>query len=97
MAAPVLPASQTNGTPTNKGPFKIMVIAGDHVGPEVMKEAVRVLDIISARRGITFDFDHEIAGGCSIDQRGRPITEEVLKKAETVDAVLFGSVGGPEW
>lgn len=87
-----------NGTSTASKPFRILVIGGDHVGPEVMKEAVKVLELIQAKRpSIKFDLIHEIAGGCSMDQRGTPITDEVMKIAETVDAVLFGSVGGPEW
>jgi len=88
----------TNGTSNTSKTYRIFVIGGDHVGPEVMKEAVKVLEVIEAKRpSIKFDLIHEIAGGCSMDQRGTPITDEVMKIAETVDAVLFGSVGGPEW
>lgn len=77
--------------------YKVLIIPGDHVGPEVMKEAVKVLEVIREGRGINFELTHEIAGGCSIDKRGTPITDEVLHKAMDSDAVLFGSVGGPEW
>lgn len=107
MAAPVLPnggASQANGTSTNTGTgaetYRILVLPGDHVGPEVMKEALKVLDLVERKRAnkIKFKYTHEIAGGCSMDSRGTPITDEVLRIAkEDVDAVLFGSVGGPEW
>lgn len=80
--------------------FRILVLPGDHVGPEVMAEALRVLDVVeTASDGkVKFQYNHQIAGGCSIDKHGTPITDEVLRIAkEESDAVLFGSVGGPEW
>ncbi|KND88103.1 3-isopropylmalate dehydrogenase [Tolypocladium ophioglossoides CBS 100239] len=78
--------------------FKILVLPGDHVGPEVMTEALRVLDVIEeCRPALNFERSFDLAGGCSIDKHGVPITEEVLDKASQSDAVLFGSVGGPKW
>lgn len=78
--------------------FKILVLPGDHVGPEVMAEALKVLDVIETQRpNIKFERTFDLAGGSSIDKHGTPITEEVLEKASQSDAVLFGSVGGPEW
>lgn len=103
MAAPVLPPSNTNGTsstPSTPETYRILVLAGDHVGPEVMKEAVKVLEVLEAKRPnkIKFKLTHELAGGCSMDARGTPVTDEVLRIAkEESDAVLFGSVGGPKW
>jgi 3-isopropylmalate dehydrogenase len=76
---------------------KILVLPGDHVGPEIMAEALKVLDILKECRNINFDISHDIAGGCSIDKYGVPVTAAVLEKAKQSDAVLFGSVGGPEW
>lgn len=76
---------------------KVLVLAGDHVGPEVMKEALKALDVVAKARGITFDLDHDLCGGCSIDAHGTSVTDAVLAKAKDADAVLFGSVGGPEW
>lgn len=93
MAAPVLPDS---GAQT----FRILVLPGDHVGPEVMTEAIRVLDVVQANSQdkVKFQYNWQIAGGCSIDKHGTAITDEVLRIAqEESDAVLFGSVGGPEW
>lgn len=80
-------------------PFRVLVLPGDHVGPEVMTEALRVLDVVQAASGgkVKFEYNHQIAGGCSIDKHGTPITDEVLRIAKESDAVLFGSVGGPEW
>lgn len=78
--------------------FNILVLAGDHVGPEVMAEALKVLDVVSsARPHLRFNLTHDLAGGCSIDAHGTSVTPAVLAKAEDSDAVLFGSVGGPEW
>lgn len=62
-----------------------------------MKEAIKVIELLEKEKGIKFELTHEIAGGCSMDKRGKPITQEVLDKAMQSDAVLFGSVGGPEW
>ena len=60
-------------------------------------EALKVLSVIEDCTGITFEATHDICGGCSIDKHRTPITEAVLQKAVESDAVLFGSVGGPEW
>lgn len=79
--------------------YKILVLPGDHVGPEVVAEAVKVLKEVEAARGgkLRFDLEYDLFGGSSIDKHGKPITEEVLAKAEKSHAVLFGAVGGPEW
>ncbi|KIW16984.1 3-isopropylmalate dehydrogenase [Exophiala spinifera] len=80
--------------------FRILVIPGDHVGPELMRESLRVLKTIEAasKGSLKFELNHQLAGGCSIDKHGTPVTDEVLRIAkEESDAVLFGSVGGPEW
>jgi 3-isopropylmalate dehydrogenase len=77
---------------------RILVLPGDHVGPEVMAEALKVLDVIEESvPGLKFERDFDIAGGSSIDRHGVPMTQAVLDKAKASDAVLFGSVGGPEW
>lgn len=78
--------------------FKILVLPGDHVGPEVVREALRVLDVVQeCRPGLQFTLTTGLAGGCSLDKHGVAITDEVLELASQSDAVLFGSVGGPEW
>ncbi|KAF5025391.1 hypothetical protein F66182_2556 [Fusarium sp. NRRL 66182] len=82
-------------TPTT---LRILLLPGDHVGPEIMDEAIKVLDVIEASRpDLRFGRDTDIVGGCSIDKHGTPITDTVLQKAVASDAVLFGSIGGPEW
>lgn len=79
---------------------KILVLAGDGIGPEVMEASIAVLEkaaSLSKPAGLTFNFDRDLAGGCSIDQHGVPLTDDVLKKAKRSDAVLLGAVGGPQW
>jgi len=77
--------------------FSILVLPGDGVGPEIMTEAVKVLDAVSQTRDVQFNIEYALTGGCSIDKHGVAITEEVLAKAVKSDAVLFGAVGGPKW
>ena len=76
---------------------KILCLAGDHVGPEVMKEALKVLDVVERKTRTKFEFTHDLCGGCSIDKHGKPVTDQVVQLAKESDAVLFGSAGGPEW
>jgi 3-isopropylmalate dehydrogenase len=75
----------------------VLVIAGDGIGVEVTREAVRVLELLTQRAGITLKLSHEPFGGASIDAHGVPATEALLKQATQVDAVLLGAVGGPKW
>jgi 3-isopropylmalate dehydrogenase len=75
----------------------ILLLPGDGVGPEVMPEAVKVLEKVKARFGLSVTLDQDLAGGASIDANGVPLTDAVLEKAKAADAVLFGSVGGPKW
>ncbi|VVT55270.1 uncharacterized protein SAPINGB_P004512 [Magnusiomyces paraingens] len=79
--------------------FNILVLPGDHIGPEIVAEAVKVLHVVEkySKQDLKFALEYDLFGGASIDRHGEPITEQVLQKAEASDAVLFGSVGGPEW
>lgn len=74
--------------------FKVGVIAGDGIGPEVTDEAVKVLDAIGKKYGHTFDYTKILMGGCSIDATGVPLTDEAIAAAKASDAVLMGSIGG---
>ena len=76
---------------------KLLVLPGDGIGPEVMREAGRVVGWLGRRRGISFDISEDLVGGASIDVHGVPIRDEVIEAARTADAVLFGAVGGPDW
>src|ERR1044071_6543864 len=77
--------------------FKITLLPGDGIGPEVTYEAVRVLDIIAHKFGHALDFQERLMGGCSIDTYGTSLTDETLADCQSADAILFGAVGGPKW
>jgi 3-isopropylmalate dehydrogenase len=80
--------------PANK---KVLVLPGDGIGPEVMREVRRVIDWMDRRRAISLDLEEDLVGGASIDARGTPISEATVARAKAADAVLFGAVGGPKW
>ncbi|MFH4813399.1 3-isopropylmalate dehydrogenase [Vibrio alginolyticus] len=77
--------------------YKIAVLPGDGIGPEVMAQAHKVLDAIERKHGIAFERDEHDVGGIAIDNHGCPLPESTIKACEESDAVLFGSVGGPKW
>lgn len=74
--------------------YKIGVIRGDGIGPEIVTEAVKVLDAIAEKYGHTFNYEEILMGGCSIDATGVPLTDEAIEAAKSSDAVLMGSIGG---
>lgn len=80
------------GTDTMK--YKIAVIPGDGIGPEIVEEAKKVLDKLAGVYGHTFEYEELLMGGCSIDTFGEPLTDETLKRAGNSDAILLGAVGG---
>jgi 3-isopropylmalate dehydrogenase len=77
--------------------YKICVFSGDGIGPEVMREALKVLQVISGRSGVTFDIREGLVGGAAYEHCGEPLPEESLTLALESDAVLLGAVGGPKW
>ncbi|WP_318504555.1 3-isopropylmalate dehydrogenase [Photobacterium leiognathi] len=79
------------------GSYKIAVLPGDGIGPEVMQQAHKVLDAVEAKFNLTFDRTEYDVGGIAIDNHGCPLPKATLKGCEEADAVLFGSVGGPKW
>jgi 3-isopropylmalate dehydrogenase len=80
--------------PSNK---KLLVLPGDGIGPEVMRETVNLIDWMARKRRARFDLTEDLVGGASIDARGVPIAQDTVARALEADAVLFGSVGGPKW
>ncbi len=74
--------------------YHIAVIPGDGIGPEIVKEAKKVLDKVGSVYGHSFEYEELYMGGCSIDKFGDPLTDETLEKAKKADAVLLGAVGG---
>ncbi len=71
---------------------RIVVLAGDGIGPEIVAAARQVLDALGE-----FSYDERLMGGCSIDEHGTALTDEVLDACRNADAVLLGAVGGPKW
>jgi len=76
---------------------KLLLLPGDGVGPEVMREVRRVIDWMDRRRIVSFDLEEDLVGGASLDRHGVPITEWTVAAASAADAVLFGAVGGPQY
>jgi 3-isopropylmalate dehydrogenase len=77
--------------------YKVAVLAGDGVGPEVMAEALRVLDAVEKKFEVTFERTHANVGGAGIDHEGKALPETTVAICRASDAILFGSVGGPKW
>ena len=77
--------------------YKIAVIKGDGIGPEIVTEGMKVLEAVGGKFGHTFQFDEVLAGGCSIDVNGIPLTDETVEICKAADSVLLGAVGGPKW
>jgi 3-isopropylmalate dehydrogenase len=76
---------------------KITLLPGDGIGPEVVGEAVRALDVVASKFGHSFSYTERLMGGCSIDKYGSSLTDETLADCQASDAVLLGAVGGPKW
>lgn len=76
---------------------KIAILAGDGIGPEVMVEAVKVLDAVQKKFGVEFQYSYAAVGGCAIDNHGKALPDATLAVCEASDSILFGSVGGPKW
>lgn len=77
--------------------FKIAVLPGDGIGPEVMEEALKVLDAVQERFDCQLAYSFADVGGIAIDRHGQALPDDTLHLCESSDAVLFGSVGGPKW
>lgn len=75
----------------------ILVLEGDGIGPEIVREAVKVLDVVNNKFGLGITTENGLMGGCSIDAHGVPLTDETLERARKADAILLGAVGGPKW
>ena len=76
---------------------KIVLLPGDGIGPEVVAEAVRVLDAIAGKFNHEWTYQERLMGGCSIDRYGSSLTDETLADCRAADAVVLGAVGGPKW
>ncbi len=77
--------------------FKVAVLPGDGIGPEVMAEALKVLDAVEQKYNVTFSRTHANVGGAGIDLEGKALPQTTIDICKSSDAILFGSVGGPKW
>ena len=77
--------------------YKIGVIKGDGIGPEIIDEAIKVLDAVSVKEGFNLKYEEMLLGGAAIDETGVPLPEETIQGVKKCDAVLFGAIGGPKW
>ena len=75
----------------------LLILPGDGIGPEVMREVRHIIDWMDKRRAVTFDISEGRVGGSAIDADGTPLTDETMADAMAADAVLLGAVGGPKW
>jgi len=76
---------------------RIIVLGGDGIGPEVTREAVKVLEAVGTRYGVEFTFDEQLIGGAAIDANLGPLPDATIAACRGADAVLLGAVGGPKW
>jgi 3-isopropylmalate dehydrogenase len=76
---------------------KVLVIAGDGIGPEITAASRKVLDVVNKRFDLGMEFDEALLGGAALDATGVPLPDETLEKAKASDAILFAAIGGPKW
>ncbi|MFL0795929.1 MAG: 3-isopropylmalate dehydrogenase [Cellvibrionaceae bacterium] len=75
----------------------VLIIPGDGIGPEIVAEAEKVLNVANEKFNLDLAFDHATLGGSAYDLHGKPYPEDTQTKARAADAILFGSIGGPKW
>ncbi|MEO0632596.1 MAG: 3-isopropylmalate dehydrogenase [Pseudomonadota bacterium] len=75
----------------------LLILPGDGIGPEVMDQVTRVIDWFGAKRGLAFDVSTDLVGGAAYDAHGTPLHDDTMARAQQVDAVLLGAVGGPKY
>ncbi len=76
---------------------RILLLPGDGIGPEVVREARRVLDVVSEKFDLKLEYEEGLIGGSAIDAEGTPLSDETVARARGCQAVLLGAVGGPKW
>ena len=76
---------------------KLVILPGDGIGPEIVAEAVKIIDWLRDNANLDIELEHDLIGGQAYDQYGMPLADETLQKCRSADAILMGSVGGPKW
>src|SRR2546425_420281 len=90
-------ALSTDGRKARPVNYKILVLPGDGIGPEVVREGTQLLSQVARLHGFQVEFEEGLVGGASIDAHGKPLTDQVLKLAKESHAVLLGAMGGTKW
>ena len=75
----------------------VLVLPGDGIGPEIVEQAVKVLELVNSQDSLDLHIDEALLGGAAIDATGGPLPEDTMAKAKACDAILLGAVGGPKW
>ena len=77
--------------------YNIAVLKGDGIGPEIVEEAIRVLDRAGEKFGFRLRYHYALLGGCAIDETGVPLPQQTVDACKAADSTLLGAVGGPKW
>ena len=77
--------------------YNIVVLKGDGIGPEIVDEALKVLDATGEKYGFKFNYDYQLIGGAAIDATGEPLPQATIDACKNADCVFLGAVGGPKW
>lgn len=77
--------------------YKLTVLKGDGIGPEIVDEAIKALDKAADKFGFSVEYDYQLLGGAAIDATGVPLPEETVNSCKAADSVILGAVGGPKW
>ena len=77
--------------------YKLAVLKGDGIGPEIVNEAIKALDAVAEKCGFAVEYDEALLGGCAIDATGVPLPDETVAKCKAADSTLLGAVGGAKW
>ena len=86
---------QALGSPQSSN--KITLLPGDGIGPEITAATVKALNAAGATKGVSFEYDEQLLGGCAIDAAGTPWPEATLKSCQAADSILMAAIGGPKW
>lgn len=76
---------------------KVLILPGDGIGPEIMEQAMKVLDFLNSDENLGLEMEQALVGGAAIDATGGPLPEDTMNLAKECDAILFGAIGGPKW
>ena len=95
-------ARSTRGAPrmavnAPQSSYKITLLPGDGIGPEITAATVKALNAAGATKGVSFEYDEQLLGGCAIDAAGTPWPEATLKSCQAADSILMAAIGGPKW